>query len=482
MQKKHLIVVPLIFVLLVVFAPFGRAGRATAPYVEGELLLSLHSSGSLSSKPVLYGQKCQLSSLQSRTVPIPEAISLLQAAGAVNLTSVVRLPQSAGNSAYSGGPTNDVYKVRFNKKTPIFNDRESLLSFCAQLSESPGVAYAEPNYLGSLCTTPNDSYYSVSQQATYLTYGLETAWSVETGSAEMVIAVIDSGIDLDHVDLAGNLCENSAEAAGSPSVDDDGNGYVDDIYGWNFVDNNGDVEDSGDHGTRVAGIIAACGNNSVGMSGVCWQADLLPIKVASATGGITVDRVAAALRYAVNRGAKVINLSLVFSGDSTTLKAACNSAALSTVVVAAAGNDGQNFVPMYPAGYDSVAGVAALDASGERASFSNYNNPGINEWVDFAAPGVDMFSAIPADMYNREQGRGTSLAAFCGGNRGTLARGVPPAKSGSHSQSPGAGRQSKEFDCDPWRHRRECSIEHSHGTRSADCECRGAGGDLLQLR
>jgi len=443
MRRKHIIIVPLIFVLFAVFAPEAEAGRATAPYVEGELLLSLQLGGSVSAKPVLYGQKCQLSSLQSRGVSASEAVSLLQAAGAVNLTSVVRLPQSAGNSAYSGGPTNDVYKVRFNKKTPIFKDRESLLSFCAQLSETPGVAYAEPNYLGSLCTVPNDPYYMVSQESTYSAHGLETAWSVETGSAEMVIAVIDSGIDLDHVDLAGNLCENSAEAGGSPSVDDDGNGYVDDVYGWNFVDNNGDVEDSGDHGTRVAGIIAACGNNSVGMSGVCWQADLLPIKVASATGGITVDRVAAALRYAVNRGAKVINLSLVFSGDSTTLKAACNSAALSAVVVAAAGNDGQNFVPMYPAGYDSVAGVAALDASGERASFSNSNNPGINEWVDFAAPGVDMFSAIPADMYNREQGRGTSLAApFVSGIAALLRAEYP-------QQSPGAIRNHLEQAASP---------------------------------
>ena len=411
MGRKRIIAVSLTLVFLTVFIPWAGAGRATAPYVEGELLLALHSSGSVSPEPAIYGRKCQLSSLQSGGISIPQAVSLLQAAGAVDLTTVVRLPQSAGESAPSRTATNDVYKVRFNKKTPIFKDRESLLSFCTQLSETPGVAYAEPNYLGSLCTAPNDPYYTVSQQATYAAHGLEVAWSVLTGSPGMIIAVIDSGIDLDHVDLAGNLSENSAEASGSASVDDDGNGYVDDVYGWNFVDNNGDVEDSGDHGTRVAGIIAACGNNSVGMTGVCWQADLLPIKVASATGGITVDRVAAALRYAVNRGAKVINLSLVFSGDSATLKGACISAARTAVIVAAAGNDRQNFVSMYPAGYESVAGVAALDASGELASFSNYNDPGVNEWVDFAAPGVDMFSAIPADMYNREQGRGTSLAA-----------------------------------------------------------------------
>ena len=188
---------------------------------------------------------------------------------------------------------------------------------------NPDVVYAEPNYIRYLnATTPNDSLFSrlwglnntgQSVNGTSGTAGADVdgpeAWDVTQGSNTVVIAVMDTGVDYNHPDLAGNIWSNPGEVAGN-TLDDDNNGYVDDIRGWDFVDDDNDPVDVQGHGTHVSGTIAAVGNNAIGVTGVCWQAKIMPLRTFDAFGGgATSARIIAAIGYAVNKGAKVINAS-----------------------------------------------------------------------------------------------------------------------------------------------------------------------------
>jgi hypothetical protein len=292
-------------------------------------------------------------------------------------------------------------------------------------SKLPEVEYVEPNGIMTLNLTPDDQHYS-------LLWGLENtgqeirdasgtadadidadeAWNITTGSADVVVAVIDSGIDIGHFDLKDNLWINQDEAPGN-GIDDDGNGYIDDVYGWNFVYNNNDVIDERGHGTHVSGTIAARGNNGIGVAGVCWQSSIMTLKVFGAGGGATFEDLAEAVLYAANNGAQVSNNSYGCHGGSQcfshTLEDAIQVANDQDMLfVVAAGNDNSNndVVIQYPCNSEvaNVLCVAATDFNDDRASFSNDGK--VN--VDLGAPGVNIASTFPGNYY--VYASGTSMA------------------------------------------------------------------------
>jgi subtilisin family serine protease len=243
--------------------------------------------------------------------------------------------------------------------------------------------------------------------------GAPAAWSIVTGTANTVIAVVDSGIRLDHEDLASQRWVNSAEIPGNFS-DDDGNGKIDDVNGWHFFqrwtgssyvpDENANVQDDYGHGTHVAGIAVAAANNGVGISGLAPGARVLPVKVLDQYGNGWYSDIAAGIMYAADNGARVINLSLGGPDSSETLAYAVDYArSRGALVIAATGNTGG--VVLYPAAYEPVLAVAATDSTDQVAYFSNRGPQ-----VDVAAPGVDIYSTWPwvTGYFTKS---GTSMAA-----------------------------------------------------------------------
>lgn len=243
------------------------------------------------------------------------------------------------------------------------------------------------------------------------------AWERSRDCSAIVIAVVDSGILLTHPELRESIWVNRNEKPGN-GVDDDGNGYIDDVNGWNFVDNNNNPTDSDSHGTHVSGIMAAKGNNKAetmtelseeGMVGVCWKAQLIPIKALGRFYGST-SSVIAGMNYAVESGANIINASLSGRRDSKLLQEAIQAAETQgTLVVVSAGNDGKNIDtnPVYPASYNfpNLITVGATTRTDTLADFSNF---GVNS-VDLMAPGLDIYSTMARPYYGLMSG--TSMAA-----------------------------------------------------------------------
>jgi autotransporter-associated beta strand protein len=243
------------------------------------------------------------------------------------------------------------------------------------------------------------------------------AWALTTGSEEVVVAVIDGGVDISHPDLADNIWTNPGEIPGN-RIDDDGNGFVDDVHGWDFANRDGTVYDLGDneHGTHVAGIIAARGDNGRGTVGVSWRARIMPLKFISPTTSFTSDAIAA-LNYATMMRQRGVNLRVTNNSWGSTvangsLKAAIDRGGSAGILfVASAGNTGSDddsaIAPNYPSGYDSacIISVAASDNRDQLWASSNYGRTR----VDLAAPGFGIVSTLPADAYGPRTG--TSMAA-----------------------------------------------------------------------
>ncbi len=253
------------------------------------------------------------------------------------------------------------------------------------LRRNPNVEYAELSHVISICRQPDDPEYN--RQWGMEKIAAPDAWETCRGSDDVVIAVIDTGVDYAHRDLQSNVWCNEAELHGAPGEDDDDNGYVDDVHGYNFVYNNGDPNDDHGHGTQVAGIAAAVGNNGLDVAGVCWTARIMVLKILDAAGDGASADAAPAIYYAVANGADVISMSWGSEEDSRVIEDAIAYARRQgVIVVAAAGNEGSD-TPFYPAAYPDVLAVAATDSSDRRHFLSNYG-----DWVDIAAPGRDILS------------------------------------------------------------------------------------------
>ncbi len=226
--------------------------------------------------------------------------------------------------------------------------------------------------------------------------GAQDAWDQRTSCEGVTVAVIDSGVNYAHEDLAASMWSNPNEVAAN-GLDDDGNGYVDDVRGWDFVQGDNDPFDPYGHGTAVAGLIGAAGNNSIGVTGVCWQARIMPLRVLNESGYGSTGNIVAAVQYAVANGARVINMSLVSlegSNGDLLYQALDAARAAGVLVVTAAGNQGADTdqTPVYPAGYDleNIISVTAVDNRGELPAFANRGASS----VDLAAPGVSVESAF----------------------------------------------------------------------------------------
>ena len=299
---------------------------------------------------------------------------------------------------------------------------------------NPDVLYVEPDYKISLSPVeksassgPGQASYSTASgwpddPGFSLQWGLEntgqapfygkpgadisakTAWGATTGSSTVTIALIDTGVDYNHPDLAANIWKNSGEYLNG--ADDDGNGYIDDIRGWNFVSKNNDPMDDNGHGTHCAGTLAAIGNNGIGTAGVGWNLKIMPLKFLDSKGnGYTSDAISAIL-YATQKGIPIISCSFSGPGESQALKEVIDSS--SALFICAAGNSGasSDISPQYPAAYPSsqIISVAASTSSDTLASFSNYGTSS----VDLAAPGETIYSTARAGGYSYLSG--TSMA------------------------------------------------------------------------
>ncbi|MBN2162630.1 MAG: S8 family serine peptidase [Pontiellaceae bacterium] len=267
------------------------------------------------------------------------------------------------------------------------------------------IAYAEPDFIRSFSAVPNDPEYGSLWGLSAIS--MPDAWNITTGSRDTIVAVIDTGMDMDHPDLLGNLWINSVEIA-NDNIDNDGNGYVDDVNGWDFVSEDNLPEDADGHGTHCAGTIGAIGNNANQVVGVCWNVSIMPIRAGTGSGLADSD-IVDGIRYAARNGAKVLSNSYGGSGFSQTVYDAIEYAdSLGCIFVAAAGNDGSDndAVPQYPAGYDlpNIISVAATDENDQLADFSNYGATS----VDVAAPGVSILSTYLDG--GTESLQGTSMA------------------------------------------------------------------------
>lgn len=309
------------------------------------------------------------------------------------------------------------------------------------LSRMNGIDFAEPNWIYSIDAESNDTFYSngllwgmygddlplpVGPAGTSNPFGsqAEKAWAAGfTGSPDVFVGIVDQGIQFTHPDLASNIWTNPGEIPDN-GIDDDGNGYIDDVHGWNAVNDNGNIYDptsTDSHGTHVAGTVGAVGGNGIGVAGINWNASIISGKFGEASGGSLVNAVEAIdylTMLKTKKGLNVVALNNSWGGTSFSqalLDSITRAAQAGILFTAAAGNSTNNndLTPFYPAsynttvsaGYDSVISVAAIEQHGDLTGFSNYGATS----VDLAAPGDAVYSTVPTDSYGVKGG--TSMAS-----------------------------------------------------------------------
>ncbi|MEN9625828.1 MAG: hypothetical protein RL557_156 [archaeon] len=284
------------------------------------------------------------------------------------------------------------------------------------------VEYAEPNYILSMEKIPNDTLYS--SQWHLPAIAAPDAWNLTTGNKQTIIAVIDTGVDWNHPDLALNIWNNSDELCDS-SIDNDHNGYKGDCRGYDFVDTpfgcsdadcsveDNDPMDNEGHGTHTSGIAAAVSHNGVGVAGVCWNCSIMAVRAGyknvNGNGVLTLGDAIAALHYAADNNATIISMSFGGSHSPSLQDAISYAAAGGSILVASSGNSGSNST-FFPCAYENVICVASSDENNTAASYSNYGS-----WVDVAAPGNAILSTFFDDDYRALSGTSMATPVIAGG-------------------------------------------------------------------
>ncbi|RQW02931.1 MAG: hypothetical protein EH225_07775 [Calditrichaeota bacterium] len=304
-------------------------------------------------------------------------------------------------------------------------DSSTLSAILEDLNRHPDILWAEKNHAFPVHLVPNDSLFA--SQWYLNTISMPAAWDLTPGQSDIIVGVIDTGIDYLHEDLASQIWINAPEDLNQngildPSdlnnVDDDGNGYVDDVIGWDFTDapafpDGGDYlhpdndpmdEYPGGHGTPVAGIIAAATNNLSGMAGIAPNIRIMALRAGTASGYLEEDDVAEAILYAVDNGCQIINMSFGDLVYSHLIKEAVEYGSRKGVIFVASSGNSASHILQYPASYDETLSIGATDRNNNLAGFSNFGSK-----IDLVAPGAEILSSGPADSYG--QYNGTSFSA-----------------------------------------------------------------------
>ena len=406
---------------------YSQNGKATSSFNVGALL---GIENKVASSKVMFHQKA-----------IEASIANSQKMKAVYAAKAAQNPNN-GYTPKEPLTMKNIFVLKTN------NEQENILQLIEQIQDNPNVEYAEPNYIygiddfevgdvitaeqaakmeTSLLIDVNDPLYP--SQTNITSTNIDDVWEqYTTGDGSQVIAILDTGGDYTHPDLAANTWINAAELNGVEGFDDDGNGYVDDIRGWDFINLDNAPLDDNMHGTHVAGIVGAVGNNGIGIAGAAWDVKLMHIKVFQSSGVGNSTTIAAGVEYASSNGATVLNMSFGSFALSATLGLALENAYTTAVLVAAAGNSGvcigpgkcpdnQDSFPYYPGSYSYVLGVE--DGAGD---YDNYDNSGpiatsyenlLN--YELKAPGSSIMSTIPGGGYAPLTGTSMASPLVAGG-------------------------------------------------------------------
>ncbi|MDR9442692.1 MAG: S8 family serine peptidase [Schleiferiaceae bacterium] len=424
-----------VFLFLVCFAQFQLFAQSKVPFskspnfLRGQIIMRVGDNVSFSKETQTFSSNTINEVLG--TFKIDTVSRLFKG------NSVVSPEKGQGFNSYLGQQVeypdlSQVYLVQFEGKS------EGQEQSCIRALENKAgehIKYAELDYLFKAKTTqPADPDYN--KQWGMGSLNVDSVWSIMKDSAvsdsDIVIAIIDTGVDTAHADLNGKNYINQVEKNGAPGVDDDGNGFVDDVNGWDFVNQDNDPSDDNGHGTHVAGI-AVARHDSIGMAGVSPGAKYMPLKGLQSSGGSASSVLAQAVVYAANNGADVINMSFGGYGRSFAMENALSYAYAYSFLVGAAGNDalcirndgylcpdGSPPSPLYPGAYSYVLGVQSTQEfngyGGFRSWFSNYDfdGPTFTDYGDYFnyevyAPGSGIFSALPGNKY--ASWNGTSMAS-----------------------------------------------------------------------
>lgn len=378
-----------------------------------------------------------------------------------------KMPKQARRAkAYNGEDVveKDLSKIFLIKITE--SQEKNAYSLIDELKQIDEVEFAEPNFiiysLGNptendinndlkriQTKTGNDTSVVYTQEPMYsMQWGIpavkiDSLWrkpNADTTAAKKIIAILDTGVDILHPDLAPNIWTNTGENNQATGYDDDNNGFIDDIHGWDFVNQTADMHDFNSHGTHCAGIAAASGTNGIGITGANPNALIMPVSVMQSNGQGSVSTIIQGINYAVENGVDIISMSIGTYANSIALEQALAQAYQTTILVAAAGNDGMGIdprcalpppppAPMFPAAYTFVVGVQATQeypsmCGGYRACFSNYDcdGPSFSQYseeqlynYEVSAPGVGIISTIPGGQYRQYNGTSMACPLVAGG-------------------------------------------------------------------
>ena len=422
----------------------------------GQVIVKFHDRSDIRVSP----QNAVRFTSPTRSVGINAVLADFEVEAIEQLLPGFRMPEQARSAKSYGGK--DVAERDLGQLHLITLRAESAANtydLIERLKELDEVEFAEPNYIcyalgtpmgepvsemlrdrrdrdGNAPFTPNDPMYAM--QWGIPACGIDSLLAAPKikGDWRPVIAFLDTGVDIDHPDLAANIWTNAAESGGATGADDDGNGFADDLHGWDFVNQTGEMHDFNSHGTHCAGIAAAVSNNGIGITGACPDAWIMPITVMQSDGTGDIATIIKGVNYAAQNGADIINMSIGTYAYSIAFEQALGHAYQNAVLVAAAGNDAAGLEcpltsnPMYPAAFTFVLGVQATVGTGRGlASFSNQdcNGPYFSNHYDLynyelSAPGVGIISTVPNGQYRSYNGTSMAGPLVAGGIASMLQR------------------------------------------------------------